>query len=109
MDGADQASLSVGKAPPICCTAAFPGGATTNADLQRGTHFRQRVVQALRVDPGMFHSASPAKYVVAFLAISFSARTRESSTCSGVTDLTFALPSRSASAALIQLRDATPE
>ena len=77
MDDADQCQqLRVGQAAPIRFAAALPGAVAADADLQHGTHFGQGVVRALRVYPGILHSASLAKYAVAFFRISTSRRSR---------------------------------
>ena len=68
MDGMDQRQqLGVSQATPISEATAFPRPVAADADRQHGAHFGQGVVRALGVDPGILHSASFAKYAVAFL------------------------------------------
>src|SRR5487761_1915102 len=112
MNGLDQHQhLRIRQSLSIRFPSTFPRPVATFADTQYHTHLIQPKGSTLRVYPGVLHCISLAKYAVAFFNIShsrfsriFSARSRESSICSGVTTLPPALFSFPASAALIQLR-----
>src|SRR5690606_32419441 len=103
--------LRVAQTGRVRSAAATPGAIAAGAHGQHLAHFGQRVVGALCVDPGVLHSASFAKYAVAFFRMStcifsraFSARSRDSSICSGVTGLAPGAVSLPAADALTQLR-----
>lgn len=90
---------------------ASPGAKAADADGQNITHHGQRIGLALRVDPSIPHSASFAKYAVAFFRVAtsilsraLSARIRDIYICSGVTTLVPAPLSFPASNVLTQLR-----
>ena len=75
--------------------AAFPRPIAADADIKHIAHFGQRKQLTLRINPGVLHSASFAKYHAALFMISssrlrrrFSARSRESSISSSVTAFT---------------------
>lgn len=95
VDGPDQRQhLGIGQALAIRRAAALPCPVAAEAHIQRRAHRRQRVGSPLPVNPGVLHSASFAKYAVAFFRIShsilsraFSAFKRDSSICSGVMTL----------------------
>src|ERR1700694_4252388 len=112
MDGADHCQqFRSTQAPAIQPATPLPRPESTDAHRQSRAHRRQRIRFALTFDPGVLHSASLAKYAVAFFNIStsirsraFSARTRDSSICSGVIALAPGGWSLPAFAAFTQLR-----
>lgn len=112
VDGLNQGQhLRVRQPLALRRATALPGLITADADVQNGAGLRQSTGSVKRVNPGMLHSTSLAKYAVAFFRISFSrlsrmfsARTRESSICSGVTTLVPRPLSLPAAAAITQLR-----
>ena len=68
MAGADQRQqLRFRQAFTARTAAAFPGAVAADAHREGLAHHRQRIDFALRVDPGVLHSASLAKYAAAFL------------------------------------------
>ena len=95
VNGLDQGDgLRVRQPGRVRRAAALPGAPAAGADTQHLAHVGQGVLVSMRIDPGVLHSASFAKYAVAFFRIStcifsraFSARSRDSSICSGVTGL----------------------
>src|SRR5690606_30807256 len=103
--------LGIGQPLSLRRAAALPRAIAIDAYSKDLAQRRQRIVPALRVNPGELHRRSFAKNAAAFFAISssickrlFSARRRESSICSAVTTFApgpFSLP---ASEALSQLR-----
>jgi hypothetical protein len=68
VDRADQhQGLPVGESLALRGTARLPGPKTALAHRQGVAQDGQREGAALRVDPGIFHSSSFAKYAAAFL------------------------------------------
>jgi len=112
VNGADQRQhLGVCQPRAIRRAALLPGAIAAFAHRQDRTHLVQGVARALHVHPGVRHSVSLAKYAVAFVRISFSrfsrtfsARSRDSSICSGVTTVAPAPLSVPPAAALPQFR-----
>src|SRR5258708_1249150 len=112
VNGVDQSQqLPITQASALRPAATLPRPESTDTHRQCRTHRRQRIRLALSFDPGVLHSASLPKYAVAFFNISFSirsrafsARTRDSSICSGVIVLAPGGCSLPAFAALTQLR-----
>jgi hypothetical protein len=103
--------LIVCQSLAIARAATRPRPVAADADIEYRAHFSQRKRLALRVNPGVLHRTSLAKYAAAFFMISFSrfrratsARSQDSSIASGVTILLPAPLSLPAAAALIQLR-----
>lgn len=103
MDGADQQKhLCIGQSPALRRATPFPSLVAAEAHDPCRAHPWQRIGFPLSVNLGALHSASFAKYAVAFFGIShsilsraFSTRKRDSSVCSGVKTLaqgTFGLP-----------------
>lgn len=103
MEGLNQRQhLRVGQPLAIRAASVFPCLIPANADFQCSIGFRQTIRPSIFVNPGKLRNTSHAKYAVASFRISFSrlsqmfsARTRESSNCSGVTTLLpgpFSLP-----------------
>ena len=93
MDGLDQdQQLGIGQPLTIGGAATLPGSVAADTDMQDSTQLSEGKLIAMRIDPGVLHSASLAKYAVAFRRMSFSrfsratsARKPDSSICSGVT------------------------
>jgi len=112
MDGLDQdQQLGIRQPLTIGCAATLAGSAATHTDVQDGTQLAKGKLIAMRIDPGVPHSASLAKYAVAFRRMSFSrfsrafsARRPDSSICSGVTFAAPAPLSLPASNCFTQLR-----
>src|ERR1700754_227725 len=103
--------LRIGQPLTLGRAAALPGAIAIDAYTKDLAQRRQRIVPALRVNPGELHRRSFAKNAAAFFAISssickrlFSARRRESSICSAVTTFAPAPFSLPASEAFSQLR-----
>ena len=68
MDGANQRQQPrIAQALPVRRAVTFPGLIFTGAHAQCRAQGRQRVGLPLPVDPSVLHSASFAKYAVAFL------------------------------------------
>ena len=59
--------LRVRQTRALGLATALPGAVAADADVQHLAQVGQRVLEALRIDPGVLHSASFAKYAVAFL------------------------------------------
>ncbi len=112
VDAAHQRQgLRIAQAGAIGLAAAAPGAVAADAHAEHLAQLRQGMVAALRVDPRVLHSASLAKYAVAFFKMStcirsraFSALSRDSSICSGVTGFAPAPARWPAWAAFTQLR-----
>src|SRR5690606_37759875 len=112
MDALHQShGLRVRQPSAVGLAATAPGAVAADADSQRLAHVGQGVFAALRFDPGVLHSASLAKYAVAFFRMStcifsraFSARSLDSSICSGVTGFAPGAVSLPAADAFTQLR-----
>ena len=58
------------QASSVGLAAALPGAVAADAEGQHLEYLGQGVIAALHVDPGVLHSASLAKYTVAFFRIS---------------------------------------
>src|ERR1035437_747573 len=112
MNGANHRQhLRIRQPPATWRAAPPPRPVATDADVEHGAHFGQCICLAVRVNPGVLHRTSLAKYAAAFFIISFSrfrrafsARSLDNSICSGVTTLLPAPLSLPAAAALTQLR-----
>src|SRR5690606_32341233 len=112
VDGADQCQhLCIRQPLALWRATTLPAAVAADADCQHPAQLGQLVLIAMRIDPSVLHSASFAKYAAAFFRISFSrlsrtfsARTLESSICSGVTGFAPGPLSLPASYALTQLR-----
>ena len=112
VNGPDQRQhLRIRQALALRTAAVFPRPVAAYAHLQRRAHRRQPIGLPLPVDPRVLHRTSLAKYAVAFFKISFSilsqafsARTRDSSICSGITCFALGRLSFPALSAFTQLR-----
>jgi hypothetical protein len=70
VNGLDQRKqLGIGQPVAIRCAATLPRPIPTDADLKDPAKRIQGELMTVRINPGVFHSASFAKYAVAFFKI----------------------------------------
>lgn len=95
MNGLDERQhLTVGQSLSIRLAATLPRPVAADADVEHVAHFGQGKHISLLGNPGVLHRTSLAKYAAAYFMISssrlsrrFSARSRDNSISSGVTEL----------------------